>query len=78
MYRSNATVNVTKTPREILKHQWNLSAREVNDLFSRDDNSGNPRLLETAMIAEIIGDIVGGYARTETILRIIFQESLTV
>lgn len=62
---------------------WNIKASiefvgEENKLFSRDDNSGNPRLLETATIAGIIGGIVGGHARTETILRIIFQESLTV
>lgn len=63
---------------EILTHQSNLSARKVNDLFSRDDNFGNRRLLETATIAGIIGSIVGGHAKTETILRIIFQESLTV
>lgn len=46
--------------------------------FLRDDNSGNPRLLETATIAGIIGSIVKGHARAETILRIIFQEPLTV
>lgn len=52
--------------------------RKVNDLFSRDDNSGNLRLFETATIARIIGSIVGEHAKTETILRIIFRESLTV
>lgn len=65
-------------PHEILTHQQNLSVRKVNDLFSRDDNFGNPRLLETATIAGIMGSIVGGHAKTETILRIIFQEPLTV
>jgi len=52
--------------------------KKVNDLFSRDDNFGNLRLLETATIAEIIESIVGGHARAETILRIIFQEPLIV
>lgn len=39
---------------------------------------GNPRLLETATIARITGGIARGHAETETTLRIIFHEPLTV